>query len=49
METELLKTYFRELARIKSTGNAIYSPVSTRIALNMYKYMENTKQKLTYQ
>ena len=44
METKLLKTYFRELARIKPTGNAIYSPVSTRIALNMYKYMENTKQ-----
>lgn len=44
MEIETLKTYFRELARIKPTGNAIYSPVSTRIALNMYKYMENTKQ-----
>lgn len=41
--------YLNELNRVSPDGNAIYSPTSSRAALQMYSYMtddENTKQTL---
>ena len=39
---EILNEYFDELNKLSSDNNTVYSPVSTRSALQLYKYLYNS-------